>query len=220
MSHRMQQINSFLHGNDYIKYLDGGSAYHCNLEDYPTKEGFFKLLNVSAYTGCNYFCFNIKVTICNDCKHINKKTDKRSGKKHELFIISITNNLFSRKLEKFINIDKSNNFHLPKIDKSLYPFFLAGVFDGDGSFSIYGTNKNKIKSSLISTKECLEQIIDLLELEIGIEKRPKILKHYTTYRFYLYKHSESFLDYIYNDDYAWLFLTRKYKKYHEYKSKK
>jgi len=65
----------FLHGNDYIKYLDGGSAYHCNLEDYPTKEGFFKLLNVSAYTGCNYFCFNIKVTICNDCEHINKKTE-------------------------------------------------------------------------------------------------------------------------------------------------
>lgn len=147
-------------------------------------------------------------------------TDKRSGKKHELFIISITNNLFSRKLEKFINIDKSNNFHLPKIDKSLYPFFLAGMFDGDGSFSIYGANKNKIKLSLISTKECLEQIIDLLEVEIDLKKKPKILKHYTTYRFHLYKHSECFLDYIYNKDYAWLFLTRKYKKYHEYKSKK
>lgn len=64
----------FLHGEEYIKYLDGGSAYHCNLEEYTSKDGFKKLLNVAAYTGCNYFCFNIKVTVCNDCNYINKKT--------------------------------------------------------------------------------------------------------------------------------------------------
>ena len=64
----------YLHGNDYIQYLDGGSAYHCNLEEYPTQEGFFKLLNVAAKTGCNYFCFNIRVTVCNDCGYINKHT--------------------------------------------------------------------------------------------------------------------------------------------------
>lgn len=64
----------FMHGYDYIKYLDGGSALHMNLEEYPTQEGFLKLLNVAAYTGCNYFCFNIKVTICNDCNYINKQT--------------------------------------------------------------------------------------------------------------------------------------------------
>lgn len=146
-------------------------------------------------------------------------TDKRSGKKHELFIISITNNIFTKKLEKFINIDKSDNFYLPKMSIKLYPFFLAGMFDGDGSFSIYGSDKNKIKASLISTRECLEQIIDLLEIEINLKKRPKILKHYTTYRFHLYKYSKSFLDYIYNKDYEHLFLTRKYEKYHEYRNK-
>ena len=64
----------FLHGKDYIQYLDGGSAYHCNLEEYPTKEGFMKLLNTAAYTGCNYFCFNVKVTVCNACDYINKET--------------------------------------------------------------------------------------------------------------------------------------------------
>ncbi len=64
----------FLHGNEFIQYLDGGSAYHCNLEEYPTQEGFRKLLNVAALTGCNYFCFNIKVTFCNDCGYINKHT--------------------------------------------------------------------------------------------------------------------------------------------------
>lgn len=63
-----------MHGNKYIKYLDGGSAYHCNLEEYPTQEGFLKLLNVAASTGCNYFCFNVKVTVCNSCGYINKQT--------------------------------------------------------------------------------------------------------------------------------------------------
>ena len=69
-----------LHGNDYIKFLDGGSAYHCNLSEYPTKEGFRKLLNVGARTGCNYFCFNIKVTICNACDYINKQTKQECVK--------------------------------------------------------------------------------------------------------------------------------------------
>ena len=64
----------YLHGNEYIQYLDGGSAYHCNLEEYPTAEGFYKLLNVAAKTGCNYFCFNICVTVCNDCGYIDKHT--------------------------------------------------------------------------------------------------------------------------------------------------
>jgi hypothetical protein len=147
-------------------------------------------------------------------------TDKRSGKKHELFIISITNNIFTKKLEKFINIDKSDNFNLPKIDNNLYTFFLAGLFDGDGSFSIYGDNKNRIRVSLISTKECLEQIIDLLELNIGLNKRPTIIGHYTTYRLHLYKYSKCFLDYIYDEKHSKLYLSRKYDKYYEYKNGK
>lgn len=67
----------FMHGHDYIQYLDGGSALHMNLEEYPTKDAFKKLLNVAASAGCNYFCFNIKVTICNDCEYINKHTETK-----------------------------------------------------------------------------------------------------------------------------------------------
>lgn len=63
-----------LHGKEFMQYLDGGSAYHCNLEEAPTKEGFKKLLDVSASEGCEYFCFNIKITICNECNNIDKKT--------------------------------------------------------------------------------------------------------------------------------------------------
>lgn len=63
-----------LHGKKFMQYLDGGSAYHCNLEQTPTQEGFRKLLNVAAKEGCEYFCFNIKITICNDCGFIDKRT--------------------------------------------------------------------------------------------------------------------------------------------------
>lgn len=63
-----------LHGKDTSQFLDGGSAYHCNLESYPTKEGFVKLLDVAVKEGCEYFCFNIKITLCNVCDHIDKRT--------------------------------------------------------------------------------------------------------------------------------------------------
>ncbi len=69
-----------LHGNEIIQYLDGGSALHLNLEEAPNKEGFSKLINACALAGCNYFCFNIKITICNECDHIDKKTLQKCSK--------------------------------------------------------------------------------------------------------------------------------------------
>ena len=64
-----------LHGKEIIQYLDGGSALHLNLEEAPNKEGFVKLIHATAKAGCNYFCFNIKITICRECLHIDKKTN-------------------------------------------------------------------------------------------------------------------------------------------------
>lgn len=73
-----QQINTLdkimLHGQDITKYLDGGSALHLNLEESPNKEGFTKLIQATARAGCNYFCFNVKLTVCNACEHIDKQT--------------------------------------------------------------------------------------------------------------------------------------------------
>ncbi len=66
-----------LHGKETIQYLDGGSALHLNLEEAPNKDGFLKLINATALAGCNYFCFNIKITICNDCDHIDKRTHQK-----------------------------------------------------------------------------------------------------------------------------------------------
>lgn len=62
-----------LHGEEYVKYLDGGSALHMNLEEHLTKDQYRNLLKVAAINGTNYFTFNIPNTICNDCGHIDKR---------------------------------------------------------------------------------------------------------------------------------------------------
>ena len=72
----INHIDKFLlHGKDMIQYLDGGSALHLNLEQTMTKESFRKLFDIAARSGCNYWCSNIMITICNDCEHISKKTE-------------------------------------------------------------------------------------------------------------------------------------------------
>lgn len=61
-----------LHGRRATKYLDGGSAYHCNLSEHLTKEQYRKLLQVAIHEGTSYFTYNIPNTICNKCGHISK----------------------------------------------------------------------------------------------------------------------------------------------------
>ena len=56
-----------LHGEHYVKYLDGGSALHMNLNEHLSKAQYRQLLRVAAQEGCNYFTFNVKNTHCNDC---------------------------------------------------------------------------------------------------------------------------------------------------------
>ncbi|KFZ30731.1 ribonucleoside-triphosphate reductase [Pseudidiomarina salinarum] len=73
-----QQTNSLdkfiLHGSELTDYLDGGSALHLNLDEKLTQDGYLSMLNIAAQTGCNYFCVNVKITICNACEHIDKRT--------------------------------------------------------------------------------------------------------------------------------------------------
>ena len=63
-----------LHGKELIEYLDGGSALHLNLDEKLNSSGYLSLLNIAAKTGCNYFCINVKITICNACEQIDKRT--------------------------------------------------------------------------------------------------------------------------------------------------
>ena len=63
-----------LHGNDFVKYLDGGQAAHININEHLSFEQYRQLIRVAAEYGCNYFTFNCKNTVCNDCGYISKDT--------------------------------------------------------------------------------------------------------------------------------------------------
>lgn len=146
--------------------------------------------------------------------------DKRTKKQYIGHNISITNNLFTKKVEKYINTDKSDCFVLPKINDIYYPYFIAGMFDGDGTISSCGKHKNLIRIGLISTYECLLQIQDIL-LNIGIKKT--ILHQKTgnnTWVMDLYKDSILFLNFIYQENISDMYLSRKYEKYIKYKNVK
>ncbi len=63
-----------LHGRETIQYLDGGSALHFNIDELLSPRQFELLISIAAGNGCNYFCTNVRTTICNQCNHIDKKT--------------------------------------------------------------------------------------------------------------------------------------------------
>jgi ribonucleoside-triphosphate reductase len=69
-----------LHGKEMVEYLDGGSALHLNLEEYLSEPQFLLMIDLAARAGCNYFCTNVKITICNDCGYIEKQTKEHCVK--------------------------------------------------------------------------------------------------------------------------------------------
>lgn len=101
-----------LHGRETSQYLDGGSAYHCNLESYPTQEQFKKLLDVAVKEGCEYFCFNIKVTGCDDCGFIDKRTLTECPKCHSKNIYYATRVIGYLKRISDFSLDRQNEAKL------------------------------------------------------------------------------------------------------------
>ena len=63
-----------LHGNDFVKYLDGGQACHININEHLSFAQYRQLLKVASEYGCSYFTFNCKNSVCNDCGYISKDT--------------------------------------------------------------------------------------------------------------------------------------------------
>lgn len=63
-----------LHGKKFVQYLDGGSACHINIKEHLSKEQYRQLIRVAAQNGTNYFTFNCRNTVCNDCGYISKDT--------------------------------------------------------------------------------------------------------------------------------------------------
>ena len=71
----LSMIDKFkMHGEDYVKYLDGGSALHMNIAEHLTQDQYRQLLKVAAHYGTNYFTFNCRNTVCNECGYISKDT--------------------------------------------------------------------------------------------------------------------------------------------------
>lgn len=71
----LTEIDKFrMHGGDMIKYLDGGSALHLNLKEFPDAEQYYKMMCIAAKEGCNYWTTNILGTYCEACGHIDKHT--------------------------------------------------------------------------------------------------------------------------------------------------
>ena len=72
---KLSVIDKFkLHGKEYVQWLDGGSALHMNLKEHLSKEQYRQLMRIAAANGTNYFTFNVKNTVCNDCGYISKHT--------------------------------------------------------------------------------------------------------------------------------------------------
>ncbi|MBX3017381.1 MAG: anaerobic ribonucleoside-triphosphate reductase [Bdellovibrionaceae bacterium] len=69
-----------LHGDEIGRFLDGGSALHLNLDEALSADNYVRLIDLSARTGCSYFCVNVRTTICNDCGAIDKRTRHHCGK--------------------------------------------------------------------------------------------------------------------------------------------
>lgn len=62
-----------LHGEEFVRYLDGGSASHINLNEHLSFEQYRQMLRVASECGCNYFTFNVMGSIC-ECGYISKDT--------------------------------------------------------------------------------------------------------------------------------------------------
>lgn len=61
-----------LHGNEFVKYLDGGQAAHLNINEHLSFEQYRQLLKVASEYGCSYFTFNVQSMYCPKCGHIDK----------------------------------------------------------------------------------------------------------------------------------------------------
>lgn len=143
--------------------------------------------------------------------------DKRTNKCYEEYSLQITNELFVNNIKKHgVFHEKSDKLLFPNtFNDELYPYFIAGLFDGDGSVFKY---KNKLRCNLISTKEVLTFINNFFVEKFGwkpctISKITKNKKN--VYKTFWYKHSIDFLRYIYCGKQE-IYLQRKYKIFENY----
>lgn len=69
-----------MHGEEVLKYLDGGSAVHQNFNEIPTKGTWLKIIQKAIDTGSSYWTYNVKSTCCNSCGYIDMNTRQTCSK--------------------------------------------------------------------------------------------------------------------------------------------
>jgi len=67
-------LRFYYQGTGFADQCSGGVALHNNLEEHLDAATYRKLMDVAVDAGCNYFTYNIRNTICNDCGYISKHT--------------------------------------------------------------------------------------------------------------------------------------------------
>ncbi len=140
--------------------------------------------------------------------------DKRTNKTYTAYSIQIGNEIFTSHLINLgVTSDKTNVLEFPKIDEKYYSYFIAGLFDGDGSVSWKGKYKNRLTINLISTQEILKFISEYIEVNLNIT--PKYCCSVTknkpnVWKMHLYSDAHRFLEFIYSDNNFKYYLKRKY----------
>lgn len=143
--------------------------------------------------------------------------DSRTRKIYSEYCLQIGNEIFVKYLTKWVTHNKTDILEFPEIEEKYYPYFIAGLFDGDGSVCIKKLKtKYTLATSLISTKEVLDYIQNLFLKKFNIT--PKKLRRVTenknnvwvvhwgiTDSFYI-------LNYIYCDS-PEIYLSRKYNRF-------
>ena len=61
-----------MQGSEYTKYMGGGVALHCNLEEHLSKKQYLKLIDYAIKQGASYFTFNVPNSQCGECGFISK----------------------------------------------------------------------------------------------------------------------------------------------------
>jgi hypothetical protein len=146
--------------------------------------------------------------------------DKRTNKTYRQHTLQICSKKISESLNKLgIHQSKSFTVDLPKIDKSLYPHLIRGLFDGDG---YVGEGKNSSgdsypRFSLILSEKLYNRLTPIFN-DLGIElKKPDIVAEKNgdlilKLKVYRKKELRYFFNYIYGDGNVTK-LNRKYDKF-------
>lgn len=197
--------------------------------DTPNKAYILGWIISDGYVNTNKLIFNIKdleilelIKTELESEHKISKTssfDKRTNKTYEGYSLQICSKKLIKSLNKLgIYQAKSFTVELPRIDETLYPHLIRGIFDGDGHIGIGKQKSGKLipRFSMI-VSEIIYNDLEPIFNELGIiYKSPELISSKNgdnILKIRIYKKEEllKFFNYIY-PNYEVSKLNRKYTK--------